>query len=91
MLLSEFYERINKEFDSFKTKLLQRSSEQIFSSAYEIVYKEEIFDILFNEDISEKVISILLSKKDILEYIYQLWQCHEYSSMDNMREVINSI
>lgn len=91
MLISAFYKKINEEFTLFKAKLLQQSSGQVFLSAYEIVYKEEIFDILSNEDLSEKIVRTLLSKDNILEYVYQLWLSNDYSSMENMREVIKSI
>lgn len=91
MLISTFYKKINEEFTLFKAKLLQQSPWQVFMSAYEIVYKEEIFDILSNEDLSEKIVRFLLSQDDILEYVYQLWLSNDYSSMENMREVIKSI
>lgn len=75
----------------FKTNLLKQSSEQVFNSAYEIIYKEEIFDILSREDFSDDIISYLLSQTNIMDYIYQLWLRNDYSSMEKMKGVIRSI
>ena len=91
MLNSELCNRLNEEYTLFKTNLLKQSSEQVFNSAYEIIYKEEIFDILSREDFSDDIISYLLSQTNIMDYIYQLWLRNDYSSMEKMRGVIRSI
>lgn len=91
MLQSEFYEKLNENYNLFKSGILSKPSDHIFGAAYEIVYKEEIFDILLSEEFSDDIINVLASQADILEYIYQIWLGYDYSSMDNMRSVIRSI
>lgn len=87
-MIDEFYTKIENEFIKFKKETLNLDKENIFLMSYEICKKIEIYDILSSEILSEDIVKNLLSKENILDYIYNCWQKLDISVTENLRDLI---
>lgn len=66
-------EKVEREFNNFRNKLKIKSKEEIINSAYEIVSKEEIKNILEFIDLHPKEKQALIKDNDLLNEFYHDW------------------
>lgn len=79
-------DKLRTEYRIYKKEVKERGVEYAIYSAYEITAKQEIIDCIECDCVLSKTeIKALLSKKDLLDELYQDW----ISFDGNMREHIN--
>ena len=71
----DFNERIQKEYDEFKTKIIELSKEEIFEKSFEIDFKCYITNYLQNEGIveDETIDNLSSIEGSILDELYELY------------------
>lgn len=84
----ELYQRIEKEFEEFKEKVLQESPEEILTDAYELAVKEDIVFSLMENNIELGQAEALLKREHPLEDIYDQY---EHSASERMTEIYEAI
>ena len=87
---NDLYDKITKEFADFKNCIFDQSSEDVYNRAYEIIVKQQLYDILIMEQIPQDVCDLLSGKDFALDYLFQQWQKTEISLTDNIRTLILS-
>lgn len=65
--------KLDTEFTDFCKEIKNKSTEEIFNSAYEITVKEELKDRLKNMELYPLEVNILLQQENILNEFYHDW------------------
>ena len=86
-------ESVEREFEEFKTNLMEKSAEEIFQSNYEIHIKTELFDTLCGEyvDVGEEYYRALYEEVDhggILQQLYDDFISSENASVSTGEDTI---
>ncbi len=90
IISNKVYEKLEHELDDFKAKLKAKSPDEIISSAYELVSKEDILAVFESkENFKLQDYKALLKCKKPLEYLYQEWLSYDVSAMDAVRDSVN--
>lgn len=86
-------EKTLAEYTKFKEDMISKSKEKIFSEAYQIYVKDEIFFFIQNEleVLDEKEVVVLEKHNDILSLLYDYFLHHEYASVQTMDDTANLI
>lgn len=83
------YEKMSKEQDNFIEKLKHSSPEEIISSAYEKVMRDDIL-MLFDDDfLDTKQTKALLKLEYPLSACYDEWLKNDYTYMDMLRDTVD--
>ena len=83
------YEKMSKEQDNFIEKLKHSSPEEIISSAYEKVMRDDIL-MLFDDDfLDTKQMKALLKLEYPLSACYYEWLKNDCSYMDMLRDTVD--
>ena len=82
-------DRVQQELDTFREEIKQKSPQEIFDTAYEIVFKTDIVQCLSMTNYTPKAVKALMKSPNILEDIYQEWLNNDYSCMDDLRQTID--
>ncbi|MCF2554384.1 DUF3848 domain-containing protein [Faecalicatena contorta] len=81
-----FCARLSLEYACFREKILQKSPEEIFQSAYEIDSIINIYEYLLevSQELEEKVLEYWMLFPDILTFLYQRWLKQEDSYIEEL-------
>lgn len=89
LLNEKLSDRVQQELDTFREEIKQKSPQEIFDAAYEIVFKTDIAECLSEPDYSPNAVKAMMKSPNILEDIYQEWLNNDYSYMDDLRQTVN--
>lgn len=82
----ELYKKLEKEMNDYKAEIRAKGVDCAIDHAYELTARQEIIDsIEFDAVLDKTEIKALLSKKNLLNELYDDWLGHD----GNMREHIN--
>lgn len=88
---SQIYERASAEYAEFIKDLEQKTPQEIFDFAYEIVLKADILCLLESHDMSKKEINVLLTLEKPLDSIYTSWMDSDHSHMDMLQQTMDDL
>lgn len=66
-------EKIAIELEEYENRLLQKEKKEILKMSYETTIRYELVYCINEYYVDEKLIDILLSEKDALDYLYQCY------------------
>ena len=82
--------KIGQELYSYKQDLIKNySKEKIINNAYEINFKEQIKDILKDNNLTETEIKMLLKTDNILDDFYKNWLKSDVNIWEQLEENVN--
>lgn len=86
------YEKMSKEQDNYIEKLKHSNPEEIISSAYEKVMRDDILMLFSGEYIflDKKQLKELLKQEYPLSACYDAWMDTDYSYMDMLRDTVDN-
>ena len=84
------YERMFEEQERFRDELLGMSPQDILDNAYKYVMREDLLLSLEYHDLSEKQCKALLKSDTPLADLFERWENHEGSHMEEVWDVIKS-
>jgi hypothetical protein len=87
-LLNALSEKINQEYDDWKSGVLKLSAEEIYQRAGEIAIKEETIEILSLYLFKDCVLQTLILCDNVLDEIYAEWCGNTESLIDDLKEAI---
>ena len=82
------YERMFEEQERFRDELLGMSPQDILDNAYKYVMREDLLLSLEYHDLSEKQCRALLKSETPLADLFERWENHEGSHMEEVWDVI---
>lgn len=88
---SQLYEMASAEYAEFIKDLEQKTPQEIFDFAYEIVLKADILCLLESHDMSKKEINVLLTLEKPLDSIYTSWMDSDHSHMDMLQQTMDDL
>lgn len=88
---SQLYKRASAEYAEFIKDLEQKTPQEIFDFAYEIVLKADILCLLESHDMSKKEINALLTLEKPLDSIYTSWMDSDHSHMDLLQQTMDDL
>lgn len=88
---SQIYERASAEYTEFIKDLEQKTPQEIFDFAYEIVLKADILCLLESHDMSKREINVLLTLEKPLDSIYTEWMDNDHSHMDMLQQTMDEL
>lgn len=83
------YEKMSNEQESFVEKLKHSSPEEIISSAYEKIMRDDILMLFEDDFLDAKQIKELLRLEYPLSACYNEWLSNDYSYMDMLRDTVD--
>ena len=89
-LNTQLYERMFEEQERFHDELLGMSPQDILDNAYKYVMREDLLLSLEYNDLSEKQCRALLKSETPLADLFERWENHEGSHMEEVWGVIES-
>lgn len=81
-------DKLNKEYESFINRILERTKESIVVRAYEIVSKAEIKNQLLNMPLHDKEKAVLIDTEDVLDTFYEDWLNTDIHFGEMMNDII---
>ena len=93
-LLMCLVNKMMEEFESFKKKCVEQTSEDIVRGfiPYELVYKQDLLSCFDDDSLTERLsdadVSFLYSREKPLDWLYTQWLDSDGSHMDMLRDVI---
>ena len=86
-------EKALTEYTEFKEHMISKSKEEIFSEAYQIYVKDEIFFFIQNEleMLDEREQAALEKHNDMLSLLYDYFLHHEYANVGTVEDTANLI
>lgn len=83
-------DRVQQELDVFREEIRQKTPQEIFDAAYEIVFKTDIAVCFSETDYSPNAVKALMKTPNILTDIYQEWLHNDYSYTDDLSQTVDS-
>ncbi len=78
------YEKMPREQEGYREKLLSLSPAEILRHAYEYTVREDVLCSLENNELSSKQAKALLKSSTPLADVFQYWQNHETHYMEGI-------
>lgn len=73
-LINKVSEKLQREFNNYKSDILYKEPLEIFNSSYEIAIKEELSEMFYDKDkYNSHELKALLEQKNSLDYLYSEW------------------
>jgi len=88
-LNTKLYLKMCDEFNEFEDSLLEEDPREMLQSAYGYLIRQDILYAMEEMTLPEKECKALLSEKKPLEKIFSRWEDHEWSYMDEIRDMIH--
>lgn len=92
-LLSQLKEKIQKEFDIYKEELRHMTTDEIIENSYKTAMLKEFICCFTDgyyelDELTEKQISLLIKKEDILETLYTHWTTYDSDEFEIYKEFV---
>ena len=86
-----FYQKIANEYLEYKSSVLMCTNKEIYGRSYEIEIMVNLYEIFLEigERLSNSVLTVLLSKQNILGWFYELWMTKDDNSYDKILACVN--
>ena len=85
---NDLEDKLNKEYEEFIHRILERPKESIVVRAYEIVSKAEIKHQLLNMPLHDKEKAVLIDTEDVLDAFYEDWLNTDIHFGEMMNDII---
>ena len=73
-LINKVSEKLQREFNNYKSDILYKEPLEIFNSSYEIAIKEELSEMFYDKDkYNSHELKALLKQDNSLDYLYSEW------------------
>ncbi|MCL2860109.1 MAG: DUF3848 domain-containing protein [Oscillospiraceae bacterium] len=94
-LRGKLNKRVENEYENFIEELKKKPVEQMISSSYEKVFKEDLKEIILNTELEPQEVKALLKLDNVLQTSYDGWMDLDASYMDildnSLRETIDVV
>lgn len=83
------YEKVQKEFDDYKARLMQMPQEEVFNHSYETATKEDLVCVFENQQFTQAEAKALYKLSYPLDACYQEWLNNDMSNIENLRDTVD--
>ena len=81
-------ERVQRELAAFREDILNKSPQEIYDAAYQVIIKSDIAECFSDVDYSPQAAKALMKSPNLLQDIYEEWIGREDSHMDELRQTV---
>ncbi len=81
-------ERVQRELADFREDILNKSPQEIYDAAYQIILKSDIAECFSDADYPPQAAKALMKSPNLLQDIYEEWLEKDDSHMEDLRQTI---
>ena len=81
-------EKVQRELAAFREDILNKSPQEIYDAAYQVIIKSDIAECFSDVDYSPQAAKALMKSPNLLQDIYEEWIGREDSHMDELRQTV---